>query len=80
MLFITLKTIQHHNHFPRQVEMELFRKTNTDVFCLDLRHFQATSLFADIYGTILNQYQNITGCYKTCRDTLQKKTFYEFKL
>lgn len=62
--------------------MELFRKSNTDVFYLDLGHFQATTLFADIHGTIINQYQNITGCYKTQKHTQyeQKKTFYEFKL
>lgn len=76
MLFITLKTIQPHTHFARYVEIELFRKSNIDVFCLDLRHFQATSLFADIYVTTVNQYQNITGCYKTYRGTWyeQKKT------
>lgn len=81
MLYTTLRTIQHHTHFPRYVKMELFRKNNIDVFCLDLRRFYATSLFPNIYGTIINQYQNITGHYKTCRDRWyeQKKTFYEFK-
>lgn len=82
MLFILAEDNSASTHFPRYVEMELFRKSNTDVFCLDLRHFQAMSLFADIYSTIINQYQSITGPYKACRDTWyeQKKTFQEFKL
>lgn len=48
--------------------MEVFRKSNTDVFCLDSRHFQASTLFAEIYGTIINQHKSRTGHYKTCVD------------
>lgn len=48
--------------------MEVFRKSNTDVFCLDIRHFQACSLFAEIHGTIIDQHKSRTGHYKTYMD------------
>lgn len=42
------------------------QKSNAAAFCLDIRYFQAPTLFAEIHGTIINQHKSRRGHYKTC--------------
>lgn len=67
LLFIlAVGSLGGRTHFQRFMEIEVLKK-NTDVLHVDIRHCQPPTLYAEIYGAIINQQNSRTRQYKTGR-------------